>query len=161
MPTSSRYSSELLAELQKDWPDPILVRQEIFLAYNRDNAASQISNAPTRDELDRVVSWLNKDQDLDFLKRRTVLVPSFSTSLSAKVFSLSQFHCPICATREGLFPVEIFPIRIPPVSKQAMSQKKGYRAAFELAIKHRFSKRVASFPKDDSLCVMIVFVVST
>lgn len=160
MPTSSRYSSELLAELQKDWPDPILVRKEIFLAYNRDNAASQISNAPTRDELDRVVSWLNKDQELDFLKRRTVLVPSFSTSLSAKVFSLSQFHCPICATRDGLFPVEILPIRIPPVSKQAISQKKGYRAAFELAITHRFSKRVASFSKDDSLCVMIVFVVS-
>jgi Holliday junction resolvase RusA-like endonuclease len=163
MLTPPRYSPELLNELQKDWPDPIFVRKEIFLAYNRDNAASQISNAPTRDELDQVVSWLNKEDEpllTYFLKRRSVLMPAFSTSLSSKVSLLSQFNCPICRTSDGLFPVEIFPIQIPPVSKQVVSQKKGYRAAFELAIKHRFSKKEASFSKDDRLCVMIVFVTS-
>ena len=163
MHAAPRYSPELLAELQKDWPDAIVVRKEIFLAYNLDNTAAQASNAPTRDELDRVVSWMNKDGESllsYFLKRRSVLMPAFSTSLSSKVSLLSQFNCPICAASEGLFPVEIFHIRNPPVSKQAISQKKGYRAAFELAIRHRFSNRAASFSKDDNLCVMIVFVAS-
>ena len=162
---SEPFPKELFAELERDWPDPVIVRRLIFQAYNHDKSETLDVNTENREELAAVIAWLRgRDQDYDlqylFYKRRGVLVPVFSTSLSAKVSSLSQFHCPICKTRDGLFPVQVLPIRIPPASKQAISQKKGFRAAFENAIKHRFSSRPALFSKDDSLCVMIVFVTS-
>lgn len=159
------FPKELFAELDRDWPDPVVVRRLIFRTYNHDQSATLDVNTEDREQLATVISWLhgrdlNHDLQCLFLKRRPVRVPVYSTSLSEKILSLAQIHCPICKTRDGLFPVEVLSIRIPPVSKQAISQKKGFRAAFEKAIKHRFSNRAASFSKNDSLCVMIVFVTS-
>ncbi len=94
-----------------------------------------------------------------FSRRSETKIPVFSPSLSAKVFALSQFHCPICATKDGLFPVCIIPIRVTPVSKQAISKTRKKRAAFEKAIRHHFANEKSLLSKDASICLLLVFVV--
>jgi Holliday junction resolvase RusA-like endonuclease len=149
-------------ELLADWPDLATVRSQILAAYSL-QTGSQFSTPPTEEELESVVTWLNKNADTflpHYFRRRQVQVPVFSPTLSSKISGLAQFHCPICDTKVGQFPVETIPIRISPVSKQAIGKKPKLRAAFERAIRHRFSGRAASFSPDQSICLLIVFVVS-
>jgi Holliday junction resolvase RusA-like endonuclease len=153
--------SNIPAELQNEWPDARGLREQIFAMYTSETKRVLSSPVPTNAEMEDIVGWLNQNEDLYglFYRKRTALVPVFSPSLSSKVFSLAQFHCPICATKAGLFPVHVIPIRIPPVSKQAIGQKPKRRAAFERAIRHRFRDTETPFEPNWSICLLIVFVV--
>jgi Holliday junction resolvase RusA-like endonuclease len=149
-------------ELQEEWPDQDKLRGQLLSLYEQYSGQKLHSPTPTAMEMDAVVQWLNKNAETflpHFHRRRVVLVPKFSPSLTAKISSLAQFHCPICATKDGLFPVHTIPIRITPASKQAISQVPKKRAAFERAIRHRFKDHETPFPPDKAICLLIVFVV--
>ncbi len=155
-------SFEVPAELQQEWPDPSKLREEVLASYSRHMNQVLSSPNPTDREMDAVVAWLNLNSlawSPAAFRRRKVLVAAYSTSLSEKVSGLMQFHCPICATKDGLFPIKFFPIRIRPESKQAIGQQKEKLAAFERAIRYRFRNEKTPFEADKSICLLIVFVV--
>jgi Holliday junction resolvase RusA-like endonuclease len=147
--------------LLAEWPDGALVRKEVLELYELQTGNKLRSPTPTPDEEAAVVAWWNKNYFTvsgGLLRSSRVRVPAYSTSLSSKVSRLAQFHCPICATKEGLFPVYVIPIRIRPVSKQAQDSR--MRGAFERAIRFRFSDgRTQPFSAEKSICLLIVFVV--
>lgn len=149
-------------ELQAEWPDQHKLREQLLSLYEQYSGEKLRSPTPTAKEMEAVVQWLNQNAETflpHYHRRRVALVPAFSPSLTAKISSLAQFHCPICATKDGLFPVHTIPIRITPVSKQAISQVPKKRAAFERAIRHRFKDHKNPFPPDRAICLLIVFVV--
>jgi hypothetical protein len=117
-------------ELMNEWPDATRLQRQIFDLYVTETG--QVLNSPPTDPDTRaVVTWLQKNASAlltHYLKSRAALVPAFSPTLSFKVSHLAQFHCPICATKDGLYPVQVVSIRIPPVSKQAIGQKPKRRA---------------------------------
>jgi Holliday junction resolvase RusA-like endonuclease len=155
-------SFEIPAELRQEWPDPGKLKEEILASYTKHTGQALSSPHPTDSEMNAVVAWLNQHatQWLSAAsRRRPALIPAFSATLSAKVSNLMQFHCPICGTKKGLFPVKVFPIRIRPESKQAISQQKDKLAAFEAAIRHRFRDEKTPFEADKSICLLLVFVV--
>jgi Holliday junction resolvase RusA-like endonuclease len=149
-------------ELRVEWPDPNRLRAQLLLLYAQHSGQTLSSPDPTEKELESVVQWLNQNAEAFlpyFGRRRETRIPVFSPSLSAKVFALSQFHCPICETKDGPFPVRIIPIRVTPVSKQAMRKTPKKRAAFERAIRHHFANERNPFSPDTSICLLLVFVV--
>jgi len=152
------FPSELLAE----WPEPNKLREQLLALYQQTTGRTLSSPTPTDSEMASVVEWLDQNTETfwpHYFRKRISAVPAFSPSLTAKVSALAQFHCPICATKEGLFPVHVILIRITPVSKQAIGQQPKKRAAFERAIRHRFAGHKTPFPSDRSVCLLIVFVV--
>lgn len=150
------------AELQEEWLNYEKLRDQIFSIYEGYSDQKLNSPTPTPAQMDALVRWLNQNAETYssyYYRRRPTLVPAFSPSLDAKISSLAQFNCPICRTEEGLFPIYNIPIRITPVSKQAISQTPKKRAAFERAIRHRFMEHKTPFPPDSAICLLIVFVV--
>lgn len=153
---------EVPQALLTEWPDGSAVREELLTLYecHTGNPVSREALTPTQE--DDVVRWLNMNMATfmgSFLRSRHVRVPAYSPSLSSKVGMLAQYHCPICATRDPLFPVVVIPIRIRPESKQALKQRPRMRAAFERAIRHRFEGTNPSFSSEMTICLLIVFVV--
>jgi len=149
------------AELFKKRPDSGMVREQILAAYQTVNNL-HLSQPPTSSELESVCRWINANYGSFarlFNKLHETLKLVYSPSLSSKITSLAQHHCPICTIHEGGLPIHVMSIRIPPISKQAAARIKGRRAAFERAIKHRFAEKTAPFPEHISICLMIVFVV--
>lgn len=150
------------SELQNEWPDPARLRQQILTLYCSQTNTSLSTPSPTDDEMEEIVKWLNKhavDMIPRYFRLRSVQVPVFSPTLSAKANALAHLHCPVCETKDGLFPVKIMSIRISPKSKQAMNQRPGMTAAFGRAIAHRFKEKKIPFEPDNSVCLTIVFVV--
>jgi Holliday junction resolvase RusA-like endonuclease len=148
--------------LQSEWPDGAAVRAQLLELYESQTGTKLSSPTPSRQEEEAVVTWLNQNAESflgAFTRKRQTIVPAYSPSLSAKINALAQFHCPICATKDGLFPIKTIPIRISPVSKQAIRQKPKMLAAFERAVRDRFKDAAASFSHDKSICLLIVFVV--
>lgn len=149
------------AELFKQRPDSSMVREQILAAYQTANNLS-LSQPPTSSELESVCRWINANYGSFghfFNKQHEGNKLVYSPSLSSKITSLAQHHCPICTIHEGGLPIHVISIRIPPISKQAAARVKGRRAAFESAIKHRFAGKSAPFPEHISICLLIVFVV--
>lgn len=160
----SHQSLQIPTELQTEWPDQLKLRTQFLSLYEQCSGEKLSSPTPTAEEMEAVVKWLDQNTETFFshyYRRRSSLVPAFSPSLTAKISALAQFNCPICATKDGLFPVHKIPIRITPVSKQAISQTPKKRAAFERAIRHRFKDHKTPFPPDRAICLLIVFVVKT
>lgn len=149
------------AELFKQRPDSGMVREQILAAYQTANNL-YLSQPPTSSELESVCRWINANYGSFarlFNKLHETLKLVYSPSLSSKITSLAQHHCPICTIHKGGLPIHVMSIRIPPISKQAAARIKGRRAAFERAIKHRFAEKTAPFPEHISICLLIVFVV--
>jgi len=160
-PTPPMNTIAVPPELMNEWPDATRLQRQIFDLYVTETG--QVLNSPPTDaDMRAVVTWLQKNASAllsHYLKSRAALVPAFSPTLSFKVSHLAQFHCPICATKDGLYPVQVVSIRIRPVSKQAIGQKPKRRAAFERAIRHRFRDHKTRFNPSLSICLLIVFVV--
>jgi Holliday junction resolvase RusA-like endonuclease len=155
-------SFQLPSELSEDWPHQQRLHSQLLELYTNHTGYVLTTPTPSQVEMEAVVTWINQNYltfGSSFRRNRPTSVSIFSPSLSEKISSIAQFHCPICETKDGLFPIQTIPIRINPVSKQAISQRKGQRAAFESAIRHRFKNGYTPFPADRSICLLIVFVV--
>lgn len=150
----------LPSEFREQWPDPDKVRYELFRLYAAETGQVIDAANPTAAEFEALASWFNANALTGhFMRQRSVTTSVFSASLSAKISTLAQVHCPICATKDGLYPIQVFSIRIRPQSKQAIGQKPEKRQAFERAIRHRFRDHKFQFAPDQSICLLIVFVV--
>jgi len=149
------------AELFKERPNSAKVREQILAAYQLATGIT-LSEPPSTAEIESVCIWMNKNYEFFLpilLKRHPILKKAYSASLSEKIMSLAQHHCPLCTIHEGGLPTHVMSIRIPPISKQSAARVKGRRAAFERAIKHRFANKNDPFPDHISICLLIVFVV--
>src|SRR5687768_12282260 len=97
------FSDKFILELQKENPDYNLIKEQILLAYNQDTSSNLPLNiGKTDSRLKAVVGWLNKKVigfDLHFYVRKEILKQNYSSCLSSKIGSLSQFHCPFCNGR--------------------------------------------------------------
>jgi Holliday junction resolvase RusA-like endonuclease len=160
----SLTSKEIEKEINSDKPNFENLKKLIFNAFNIENNDSLSIENINDEEEKKIIIWLNRCRSNPnpivhslFLKREEVKIPFFSQSLSSKVNLLSQYHCPICKA-ENQFPIEIIPIRISAISKQAMAKKPKYRIAFEKAISSKFKKRTIDFKKGEKLCILVVFI---
>jgi Holliday junction resolvase RusA-like endonuclease len=161
------FNDDLLHELKSDFPDIISIRKLVIKAYNAENSTKiNHKNAITSEEEEEIVKWLNqiswgnpRSQFLLFHEKIPVLLPFISSTLSAKIGSLSQFHCPICSRRTNSI-YRIINIRISAVSKQSVASNPIKRKAFEKAIKYRLNSLQTQyvFHRGEKLCVHIVFV---
>ncbi len=158
----------LLYELKLELPNIETIRKLVIEAYNSENNTNVDSeNIITFEEKDKIVAWLNQvhidNPDLLFLfyEKHSVLLPFISSSLSTKIISLSQFHCPICSRRNNSI-VRTITIRISAISKQAVASKPETRKAFEKAIEYRLNLLQPNhiFQRGDKLCIHIVFILS-
>jgi Holliday junction resolvase RusA-like endonuclease len=134
--------------------------------YQKENG-NFIGSNPTREEEHKITIWLDKirfehpkSRELFFRKVSTGL-PLISPSLSSKINSLYQYHCPICmhsgVDMNAMFPQFVIPIRISAISGQ--SSKARIKKAFKNAIKHRLQRHESiPFKLNQKLCVHIVFV---
>lgn len=148
-------------ELFKPQPEHVKVREQILAAYQLVTGVA-LSQPPSLIELESVCRWVNANDDTFlplFVKPHRILRRAYSASLSEKITSLAQHHCTLCTIHEVDLPTHVISIRIRPISKQAAAGKRGRRAAFERAIRHRFAGQLAPFPADVSICLLIVFVV--
>jgi Holliday junction resolvase RusA-like endonuclease len=151
-------------ELELDWPDSMLVRQQILQEYARHTGKSFIKKIPSVEELREVSAWMNHHAETllpAMTKQRSVLTQVFFSSLSSKANSLAQFHCPICVSNQSEEPAWSIPIRISPISKQSASQTrtKGKVGAFERAIASGLARRGPWLAPGESVCLLILFVV--
>lgn len=131
---------------------------KILSTYEESTGRVLSRPTPTENELLDVVQWIDEVGDIEY-RRVSIAIPDIYSSLTSKVNILGQFRCPICSTKEVEFPTKIIPIRITPVSKQAIGQQSKKRAAFERAIRYRFKGHVTPLPIDQSVCLLLVFVV--
>jgi Holliday junction resolvase RusA-like endonuclease len=149
-------------ELLRDWPDATLARRQILEQY-ASAAGRELDPAnASEDDMRRAINWLNANAEHlwpHLIRRTAVAVPKFSPSLSAKILTLDQFHCPICATQEDLGVSSTIRIRMTPESKQSLAKRKGMVKAFERALHARLAK-AEKIPAARSVCLMILFVVS-
>jgi len=153
---------DIPSEFRDEWPDIDRVRHELYRLYTAQTGQVINASNPTAAELEALVGWFNANTLAGhFMRQRSVMTSVFSASLSAKISMLAQLHCPICATKEGLYPIQMFSIRIRPQSKQAIGQNPEKRQAFERAIRHRFRDHKPRFAPDQSICLLIVFVVKS
>jgi Holliday junction resolvase RusA-like endonuclease len=149
------------AELFKERPDSATVREQLLGAYQL-ATGTPLGQPPSPAEIESVCRWMNANFEIFvplLVKGHRMLKRIYSASLSEKIMSLAQHHCPLCTVHEGGLPTHVMSIRIPPISKQAAARIKGRRAAFERAIAHRFAKTETPFPEHISICLLIVFVV--
>lgn len=151
------FTSEFLELLGQDAPNYAEIRSRIIGAYN-DGTGKTINEFTASEEvLIEIARWLrgllmSGDPRADFLRRKWVLVPVFSSDLSAKINALAQFNCPLC---HGSGPSITIPIRIKPITYKASGSR--VKRAFKKAINHRL-RNVHSF-EDSRLCVHITFVI--
>jgi Holliday junction resolvase RusA-like endonuclease len=160
------FNDDLFHELKSKFPDIISIRKLVIQAYNAENSTKiNHENAITSEEEEEIVKWLNQimwgnsRSPLLFYEKKPVLLPFISSTLSDKISSLSQFHCPICSRRTNSI-FRIINIRISAVSKQAVASNSIKRKAFEKAIKYRLNslQNQHVFHRGEKLCVHIVFV---
>lgn len=159
------FNDALLHELKSDLPDISIVRKLVIQAYNAENNTSVDCKTITYEEEEEIVRWLNQilienrcSQSL-FYEKNVVLLPFISSTLSHKISSLSQFHCPICSRRNNSV-ARVITFRITAISKQSVASEPAKRKAFEKAIKFELNSLQSShtFQRGDKLCVHIVFV---
>jgi hypothetical protein len=141
------------------------IKQAVFEEYRKrtllvKDDISQLSVEEMKD----YSRWLNKAVEEGagsiYYKRESVLVPNISSSLSSKIITLGQYHCPLC--KGDNFPVTITPIRVSPESYQYLKKRRGdYVGAFKKAIKASLDTfNSHQFGSEQRLCVHIVFVLS-
>jgi Holliday junction resolvase RusA-like endonuclease len=158
MSNDNLFTDEFISLLSSDGPDHRRIRRHIIRTYNvanGDDLEETISSDDVR--LFPVSVWLNHilmsgDPRAHFFRRKPVLLSAFSSNLSSKIGSLSQFHCPLC---QGEAPIVTIPIRIKPISYQASDSMK--KRAFKRAIRHRLSE--THHYADKRLCIHITFVI--
>lgn len=149
-------------ELQSDNPDYPEIKAELISIYNQYHDTQLSTHEEISDEAYiSLIQWIRQIDYGTFLaacrrRDKSSSVSTYSLTLSEKISSLAQFHCPMCG---GSFPVSIIPIRIQPLSHQASAAR--LHNAFKRAIAFRL-QRVKS---DQSyvgkrLCVHTVFVTS-
>ena len=150
-------STLILNELNSESPDYLKVKRDVIEAFCKEHnyKINSIDEIPleTQDEISR---WLNrKYPDIsNFIKYVPVSKFIFGSSLSSKISTISQFHCPQC---DGKHPVIIFPIKIPPISYQ--TQKTKLRNAFKRAIRSYFSnKKNSHYFGKNRICLQLVFI---
>ncbi len=128
----SLFTEEFLHELDAKPIDLARIRRLIIAAYNVEN--NDVIGESGDIDFDKevlIIGWLNRLlwehplSDKLFFRKKPVLTKFISASLSNKIGSLSQFHCPIC-TEDTSFPIEdplspimVIAIRISAISKQA------------------------------------------
>ena len=159
------FSDALLQELKSEFPNIKTIRQLVIQAYNLENKTNICENNITSEEEEIIVIWLNRIQienplsSLLFYEKNQILFPFISSSLSHKISSLSQFHCPVCSRRNNSI-CRIITIRISAISKQSAASEPRKRKAFEKAIKYRLDSLQTKhkFPRGEKLCVHIVFI---
>lgn len=159
------FNDALLHELKSDSPDIRRIRKLVIEAYNAENNTNiDCENIITLEE-EEIVKWLNqihmKNPYAPFLfyEKYPVLLPFISSTLSSKISSLSQFHCPICSRRNNSI-ARVITIRISAISKQSVASEPKKRKAFEKAIKYRLDtlQTQHTFQRGDKLCIHIVFI---
>lgn len=160
------FNDDLLHELKSESPDIRSIRKLVIEAYNSENNTNiDCENIITCEEEEEIVKWLNQIQMKNpcstflFSEKYPVLLPFISSTLSSKISSLSQFHCPICSRRNDSI-IRVITIRISAISKQSVASEPKKRKAFEKAIKHRLGtlKTNHTFQRGEKLCIHIVFI---
>lgn len=156
-------SPKVAKELQSDNPDYIEIRAELIRIYNQHHGTRlSTQEGMSEDEYISLIRWIRQTDYGTFLSLcrridKSSSVASYSLTLSEKISSVAQFHCPLCGVS---FPVSIIPIRIQPLSYQSSPAR--VHIAFKRAIAFRLKKAQSeeSFI-GKRLCVHTVFVTSS
>jgi Holliday junction resolvase RusA-like endonuclease len=158
------FNDSLFCELNSESPNITNIKKLVIQAFNAENNTNlDCESAVTYEEQEEVVKWLNRvhfenrNSQLLYRVRKPIMLPFISSTLSHKISSLSQFHCPICTITNNNG-ISIITLKISAMSKQASAPKK--RKAFERAIKHRLGtlQQTDAFQRGEKLCLHIVFV---
>jgi Holliday junction resolvase RusA-like endonuclease len=158
------FTEEFLSELQSDSPNYEKIRAHILSIYNAatgNNLEPDISADDVR--LREVARWVNKASDEPgysaLWKEKSVTLPSYSSSLSAKVNTFAQYRCPICTHNTD---PHIISIRLGGVTRQTRDSDiiEAFKKAIAYSLRtHIGYDRLAPIPPFDGLlCVQVVFV---
>ncbi len=152
--------TNLAVELQKESPDYEFVKNEIVSWFNKSNGQvfppyDQLSDDQRYD----VVVWLSKNY-ADFAEflftKKPTLHPQFHITMSKKISTIAQHHCPFCT---DTFPMSTIPIVLPPHSYQSTNAK--LKRAFLKAILYRFQEMPpGSHYLGKKVCLHVVFVMA-
>jgi Holliday junction resolvase RusA-like endonuclease len=155
-------TAKLAKDLQSDSLDYVEIRAELVRIYNQHHGTRlSTQEGISEDEYISLIRWIRQTDYGTFLSicrriDKSSSVAIYSLTLSEKISSLAQFHCPICGVS---FPVSIIPIRIQPLSYQSSPAR--LHNAFKRAIAFRLRRAQSEqsyFGK--RLCVHTVFVTS-
>jgi Holliday junction resolvase RusA-like endonuclease len=130
------------------------LRGEIVNLYNLLNSASLNPESTSLEQEEEIVRWLNNN-GVHFisLRKEPYNKRDWFVNEIDKHSYLSQFHCKICDV-EGL---RIFPIRIPPQSRQTKTLLKN---KFQELISTAPFTQNGRFDLADRICLKVIFVIN-
>lgn len=154
-------TAKLIKELQSDNPNYDEIKAELISIYNRFHATQLVTSDEISEEAyTSLIRWFQKNDEGAFFaashrRGKGSPVATYSLTLSGKISSVAQFHCPMCDG--GSSPVSIIPIRIQPLSHQSSPARLHH--AFKRAIAFRLQRAKSDqFYVGKRLCVHTVFV---
>jgi Holliday junction resolvase RusA-like endonuclease len=130
------------------------VREEMVRLFNLLNSRNIDYKTISIGEEEEIVKWLNKN-DVSFItaRRKTYLQRDWFVNEADKHSWLSQFHCKVC----GLEGISVFPIRIPPKSRQTKTELKN---RFQELISQAPFAQNKRFNSSDRICLKLVFIIN-
>lgn len=157
-------SPEVDKELSETFPNLEILRHWVIDLYSNQIGRPFISEKATPEELTEFAEWLNFQSESEYFcdsRRRHCLDFLLFSSYGSKVTALAQRNCQIChglRSEDDQFPKYLFPIRISPVSHQALNPPT--KKAFKKAIEEHFARRNHKFECPGFLCLTLTFVLN-